>query len=85
MRCRSRASSFAQPVIGREELLKAQAFLLHSGRGFTDVGVDALTHDRLMWHVRNLTERMREENEARAAAIKQAQAKSVASSYRRRR
>ena len=61
-----------QPVLAAEDLMNAKFCLLNNGNGYTDVGVDLMSVEELMWHVRKLGEKITAENQAAAAAAKSA-------------
>ncbi len=67
-------SFFARPVLDAEELLNAKFYLLnHGGGGYTDVGVDGMTIEEMLWHVRKVSEKITAENQAREQAVRAAQ------------
>lgn len=68
--CQSRRTFFVQPVVPAEELLNYKFYLLNSGNGYTDLGVDQMTVEEMKWHVRKLGEKIVAENEAREALAK---------------
>ena len=59
---------FAQPAVEREDLLRVVFFLLNQGNGYTDVGVNQMTMDLVLWHADALKKKITDENEARKKA-----------------
>jgi hypothetical protein len=52
--------------------MNAKFCLLNNGNGYTDSGVDLMSVEELMWHVRKLGEKITAENQAMVAASKAA-------------